>query len=244
MQRPRVSVVMPTYNYGRFLGNAIDSWLGQTFADFELIVVDDGSTDQTPDVVASYDDERIVSIRREENSASAVWARNDGMAVARGEFVAVADSDDTSVPDRLASQVQFLDDNADVDILGGALLPVDVSGQPVAAPVYKPVFRNRPEKYRYELMRENTIYSHSSLMFRRKILNRLGGYHFYAACGDYEFMLRATRYFTFCNLKKILVHVRLHTGSTTITFGEKMKKYYRHIIMAQEFLWVSRQLKK
>lgn len=242
MQKPRVSVVMPTYNYGRFIGEAIDGFLNQTFSNFELIVVDDGSTDDTQDVIAAYRDDRLRLVVRKENSASAVWARNDGMAVAKGEYIAVADADDVSMPDRLALQVSFLSRRLDVDVLGGALLPVDVRGRPIGRPVYKPVYRQKPEKYRHQLLATKTPMTHGALMFRRSILQKLGGYHFYASAGDYEFLLRASRYFKFCNLRKILVHSRQHKTSTTQTYGDKMKHHYRAIMLAQEQLWVHRQL--
>lgn len=244
MSEPRVSVVMPTYNYGRFLNKAIEGILNQTFDDFELIIIDDGSTDDTPEVIEQYGDDRIVVIRREENSGSNSWVRNEGMAIASGEFIVATDADDVSVQDRIEKQVAFLDRYSKVDILGGGLLPVDTNGRPIGAPVYKPVYTKNPEKYRLQLLQGETVYVHSALMFRRAILDRLGGYHFYTAGGDYEFMLRATRYFTFCNLQKVLVHSRQHQSSTTQTFGKRMKRHYRAIFMAQEQVWVSRQLER
>lgn len=242
MANPRVSVVMPTYNYGRFIGEAIDGFLNQTFSDFELIIVDDGSTDHTQEVIAAYEDARIRLIVREENSGSAVWARNDGMAVARGDYIAVADADDVSVPKRLASQVRFLDRHDDVDFVGGGLLPVDEQGVTMGYPVYKPVFRKRPEKYRLRMLHGKTVFVHSSLLFRQIVLKKMGGYHFYTSGGDTEFILRATRYFGFCNVRQVLIHCRQHVHSTTQIYGKKMKHHYRAITMAQEQLWVQRQL--
>ena len=241
MANVRVSVVMPTYNYGRFIGEAIDGFLNQTFADFELIVVDDGSTDHTQDVIAGYDDKRIRVIERKENSGSAVWTRNDGMAVARGEYIAVADADDVSVPKRLANQVRFLDCHDDVDFVGGGLVPVDPKGRRLAGPTYKPVFRKKPEKYRLAMLREQSVVCHGTMMFRKQVLDKMGGYHFYASSGDYEFLLRASRYFTFCNLHRVLIHCRQHSTSTTYTFGKRMKPHFHTVILAQEYLWLSRQ---
>lgn len=241
MSRPLVSVVMPTYNYGRFIGDAIAGFLAQTFRDFELIIVDDCSTDDTLNVIEEYDDDRIVVVKREENSGSAVWARNDGMALAKGKYIAVADADDVSVPERLAAQVRFLECNTIVDLLGGGLVPVDADGNLFGTPVYKPVFKGQPEQYRLNMLQEKTVVCHGTLMFRRSVLDKLGGYHFYAAAGDYEFLMRASRYFTFCNLRRVLIRCRQHKTSTTFTFGRHMKPHYRAVILAQEYLWVSRQ---
>ncbi|MFT5367863.1 MAG: glycosyltransferase involved in cell wall biosynthesis [Candidatus Latescibacterota bacterium] len=243
MANPRVSVVMPTYNYGCFIGETIDGFLNQTFSDFELIIVDDGSTDHTQDVIGAYRDDRIRLVTREENSGSAVWARNDGMAIAKGEYIAVADADDVSVPDRLERQMSFLKRHAHVDAIGGALLPVDVHGRAIGPPVYKPVFRKRPEQYRLRMLQGETVLVHGTLMFRRLILKKVEGYHFYASGGDTEFILRATRYFTFCNLRQVVIYCRQHSQSTTRTYGAKMKHHYRAITLAQEQLWVERQLK-
>lgn len=241
MASPRVSVVMPTYNYGRFIGEAIVGFVNQTYTNFELIIVDDGSTDHTQEVIAGFCDDRIRVVVREENSGSAVWARNDGMAIAQGEYIVVADADDVSVPERLACQVNFLDTHEDVDFVGGGLIPIDPKGKRLGASVLKPVFDSHPEKYRLNLLREISVVSHGTLMFRKSVLDKLGGYHFYASSGDYEFLLRASRYFTFCNVDRVLIRCRQHSTSTTYTFGHRMKPYFHAVILAQEYLWVSRQ---
>src|SRR5687768_12542943 len=98
----RVSVVIPAYNYGRFVGAAIESVLGQTFADFELVVVDDGSTDDTGDVVARYSDSRLRYIRKE--NAGLPAARNTGIRAGTADLVAFLDADDTWLPGKLAAQ--------------------------------------------------------------------------------------------------------------------------------------------
>ena len=103
---PAVTVVIPTYNYGRFIGEAIRSVLTQTFQDFEIIVVDDGSTDDTPAVVATFDDSRLRFIRIE-NSGQSV-AINTGLDAAQGEFIAILDADDRWRPAKLERQVAFL----------------------------------------------------------------------------------------------------------------------------------------
>lgn len=104
---PRVSVLIPTYNCARFLGQAIDSVLAQTFQDFEILVVDDGSTDDTAQVVARYP--RVRYIRREHCGVSA--SRNAAVAAATGEIVVFLDADDFWLPEKLEKQVAYLDEN-------------------------------------------------------------------------------------------------------------------------------------
>lgn len=105
----RVSVLIPTYNCGKFLGEAIDSVLAQTFTDFEIIVVDDGSTDDTAEVVARYPEVKYFPIQHSGVST----ARNTAIAKATGEFVVFLDADDLWAPDKLEKQVAYLDEHAD-----------------------------------------------------------------------------------------------------------------------------------
>lgn len=103
---PAVTVIIPTYNYGRYLGEAIGSILSQTFSDYEVIVVDDGSTDETAEVFASFDDSRLRLIRIEKSGQSV--ALNVGLDAARGDFIAILDGDDRWRPTKLERQVAFL----------------------------------------------------------------------------------------------------------------------------------------
>jgi len=112
---PFVSVIIPTYNYGRFLGEAIGSVLGQTFDNLECIVIDDGSSDETEHVLASFSDQRIVSTRTPRLGVSA--ARNHGLEMSRGTLIAFLDADDRWNPDKLERQVAIFSDEPDVDMV-------------------------------------------------------------------------------------------------------------------------------
>lgn len=104
---PRVSVVIPTYNRAQFIASAIESVLTQTFGDFELIVVDDGSTDRTSEIVTSISDPRLVFVRQD--NAGRSTARNRALALAKGAYIAFLDSDDLYLPGKLALQIQYMD---------------------------------------------------------------------------------------------------------------------------------------
>ena len=120
-----VSVVIPTYNYARFVGRAVDSVLAQTYSPLECVVVDDGSADDTPQVLSRYGD-RIHAIRQENRGLSA--ARNTGIGAARGEYVALLDSDDYFRPDKIAKQVALIGSQPGLGAVGCDVQHVDADG--------------------------------------------------------------------------------------------------------------------
>ena len=114
---PRISVIMPAYNAEKYIREAIDSILAQTYTDFEFIIIDDASTDATASIVESYSDERIRFFRNEHNMGVANTL-NRGLDLAVGEYIARMDSDDISLPERFAKQVEFMDTHTDVIVCG------------------------------------------------------------------------------------------------------------------------------
>ncbi len=126
---PRVTVIIPTFNRAHFLAQAIASVLAQTFSDFEVIVVDDGSTDDTAVVATAFQDDRVVYVRQQNAGRSA--ARNRGLALARGEFIAFLDDDDLYLPHKLQEQVSFLDQQLEVDIVVSDSDIIDASGKTI-----------------------------------------------------------------------------------------------------------------
>ncbi len=125
--QPAVSVVLPVYNREELVARAIASNIGQRFEDFELIVVDDGSTDATQQVVRSFADRRLKLVSLPANGGNA-RARNAGIDLARGEFIATMDSDDVTLPERLGKQVSFLRANPRVAILGTQIIKCQRNG--------------------------------------------------------------------------------------------------------------------
>lgn len=207
-----VSVVMPVYNAGRYLHRAIESVLAQTFRDFELICIDDGSTDGSIEVLQAYAsrDARIHVLQNERNLGEPV-TRNTGMAVARGEYIAIQDADDVSLPQRLERQVAYLQATPAVSVLGAAMLVV---GKHEVASRHWPAFET-DVVLRCLLLVMNPL-AHPSVVLRRRVIQEIGGYQEnLAAAVDYELWVRAASVCKFANLPEVLVRYRQHSMQAT-----------------------------
>ncbi|VVB51533.1 Glycosyltransferase AglG [uncultured archaeon] len=163
---PLVSVVMSVYNGERYIREAIDSILNQTLGDFELIVVDDVSTDGTPRILEEYSrkDSRIKVVTHVGKSALDS-SRNSGIKIARGRYLAVMDSDDVSRPNRLETQVKYFTEHPDVSVVSACVEYIDEEGNPLCAQhgvslAWKPGF----------------VFNNSCAMFRVDVLRAAGGY--------------------------------------------------------------------
>lgn len=166
---PRVTVLLPAYDCALFLREAVDSVLAQTLRDFELVVIDDGSTDGTAQVLQSYDDPRMVVLTQENQGMAA--ALNRGLALARGEYVARMDADDRSAPQRLERQVAFLDGHPEVVVVGSRYRTMDVHGVPGSV-----VRLMRHDKDLRREMYLSSPFTHGCVMLRRQAVLAVGGY--------------------------------------------------------------------
>lgn len=215
---PTVSVVMPTYNGQRFLRRAVESILNQTFCDFELIVIDDASTDSTPRIIADFDDDRLIVMTNERNLGIA-GATNRGLAAARGEYVALQDHDDISLPHRLQTQVDYLDAHPKIALVGSAATLIDENDTP-----YGDFLQPCEEiDLKWELLWSCPIH-HTSVMVRRSAIVDVGGYRQddalrFAEAWD-PLARIAMRYGT-VNLPDRLVCWRRHSQATSIQCKEQ-----------------------
>lgn len=208
----RVSVLMTTYNGARTIGESIASVLAQSLADFELVVVDDCSTDMTRELLAAIADPRIRVIRNARN-LGVVGARNAGFAACQGEYVAALDHDDLAAPTRLARQVALLDAEPAVVLVGTRVRELELNGR-FAHMSYGS--GNTPVVMRWQLHLRNP-YSYSSVMFRADAVRRLGGFmrepRIYS--DDYDLYLRLARVGEVAMLPEVLCTYRNHPTNTT-----------------------------
>ncbi|MDD3579951.1 MAG: glycosyltransferase family 2 protein [Desulfobacca sp.] len=133
---PLVSVIMAAYNAGNFIGSALNSVLGQTYSNFELIIVDDASTDNTRGIIESYNDPRLVIIRNTKNLKPAA-ARNIAIDAAHGKYIALCDADDLCMPSRLKVQVNYLETHIEIDVVGSNAYVFDAAGTIIGGLVLK-----------------------------------------------------------------------------------------------------------
>lgn len=205
---PRVSVLMAVYNGEKYLPEAINSILGQTFTDFEFLIVDDGSSDRTPEIINCYQDPRIKVISNPYN-VGLTHSLNKGLDLARGEYVARMDSDDISLPDRLARQVAHMDVNSEVAVCGTWAKDIDSEGK-VTGVRETPVGRSLEREY----WRPSPII-HPSAMIRRAHLNGLRYDEQIRYAQDFDLWLRIKPVHKLANLPEYLLLYRVHGKSIT-----------------------------
>lgn len=206
---PKVSVLLPVYNGEDYLRDAITSILYQTFTDFELLIIDDGSTDSSLEIIQSYTDPRIRLLRNEKRLKLS-GALNRGMDDASGEYIARMDADDISLPRRLATQVSYMDQHGDVGLCGSWVKMFGFRG----TSIYKAPIG-------YQSIRAKALFDnpfvHPSVMLRKELFDRYslrfnGDYY---PTEDFELWARAIPKFPCDNIGEVLLHYRVHAQSMT-----------------------------
>ncbi|HET6251733.1 MAG TPA: glycosyltransferase [Tepidisphaeraceae bacterium] len=212
---PMVSVIMPLYNTERHLPAALDSVLGQTFTDFEIIAVDDGSKDGTLAILRDYEerDSRLRVVSRP--NTGIVGALNDGLALARGEFIARMDGDDLCLPERFARQIDHLRNNPQCVLVGSQVLLIDPDGAPICPHTQT---RFSHEEIDHDHLNRGWPVIHPSVMMRRQAVEKVGGYREeYKWLEDHDLFLRLAEIGCLANLPEVLLKYRLHFQSVCHT---------------------------
>ena len=230
MNIPLVSVLMPAYNAEKYISAAIGSVLDQSFTDFELIIVNDGSADDTEKIIRSFPDERITLVNRENGGVAA--ALNTGLEKARGKYIARFDADDICYPDRLAVQFAFMEANPGYILIGSNADYITEGGDFI--------YHHHCFAYTNEDLSERIHFYcpfiHSSVMYKREEVWQMGGYNTMAhTFEDYFLWVHLISKGKMANLPKSLIKERLNPGSGTIDEkwrGRKFRKLKRQIILA------------
>jgi glycosyltransferase involved in cell wall biosynthesis len=231
---PLISVIMPVYNAGKYLPKALDSVLAQTLADFEFIIIDDGSTDASVGTLDKYaaQDSRIRLIRRP--NTGYVIALNEALALASGEFIARMDADDICLPKRFERQSQFLCDHADIVLVGGRVEIIDEGGRLII----RPEVPCDDASLQAALLEGRTLIGHPTVMVRREIMQKCGGYDVNCSpAEDLDMWLRVGEVGKLANLPELVLQYRQHAQSVSST---KHDQQVLHSKQACERAWKRR----
>jgi len=220
MNNPKITVLMPAYNAAKYIAEAIRSVLAQSFGDFELLIINDGSTDHTANIIASFHDPRIVMINQENKGIAA--ALNVGLKHARAPYVARFDADDICYPDRLKVQYDFITAHPGYNIIGSAADYVDADDNYM--------FTQHPVAHLNEEIQDLKYsicpFIHSSVFYKKSTILANGGYNEHAYTYEDHFLwvniLKSTKA---CNLSQPLLRVRINPESITIDEKWRTRKF-------------------
>jgi len=211
-QTPLVSVVMAVYNGEPFLAAAMDSILNQTYTNFELIVVDDASTDRTAEILKNYTDPRVEIYTNPDNIGQ-TRSLNRGLALAKGSIIARHDADDISQPDRFQRQIDYLIAHPEVGLLGTSYTVISDTGQ-----VLEEVILPTTDEALNERLDDGNIFCHGSVMFTADAVKKVGGYNEgFRVTQDYDLWLRLAEVSKIANLPDVLYQFRFDSNSVSRT---------------------------
>jgi hypothetical protein len=207
---PKISVILPIYNAQAFIADAVNSVLTQSVQDFELILIDDASSDHTSEILTGMLDPRIRVIRHDANRGL-VTSLNEGLRLASGNFIARMDHDDIALPDRFACQLAFLEQHRSIGVVGTGYRLIDGVG--ALGLSYRPPVTHEEISWAMSFL---CPLAHPTVMARRDLLIAHGGYNESAAYAeDYDLWERLSRQVKFANLPEPLLLLRKHEGNMT-----------------------------
>ncbi len=212
---PKVSVILPVYNTEAYVTEAIESILNQTYRDYEFIIIDDASDDNSLKITQDFQqrDQRIIIIRNQKNAGLGVCLQK-AVEIAGGEFIARMDADDISLPDRFEKQIRFMDTHPDVDILGGDEWIINEIGTTTGELITPKL----PGILRWNMLLGNGIItSHPTVMIRKSFLKQLGGYGSSRAGQDFDLWSRTFNMqpLPIANLNEKILYYRQHSQTNT-----------------------------
>ncbi|MFN9596583.1 MAG: glycosyltransferase family 2 protein [Bacteroidota bacterium] len=234
MSSPRVGILMPVYNVAPFIRDSVQSILDQTYRDFELLIVDDCSTDDTVTIIQSFQDNRIKLIRNEVNMGL-VYGLNLGLKHLQNDYLARMDGDDLALPTRLECQVRFMDENADVVMCGTQAYWEEVDHNGDFGKTYEWDYSVSDEAIRVSLL-WSASFVHPSVIIRGDVFrrNQLSYDDTYTiACEDWHMWIRLSQFGLLANLNERLVRYRIRKGSLhrsnpalAMQLNQKVRRFY------------------
>ena len=212
MKNPKVTVLMSVYNGEKYLQEAIDSILVQTFKDFEFLIVNDGSTDKTREILESYKDPRIRIINNEKN-IGLTKSLNIGLRIVKGEYIARQDADDISCGNRLERQIKFLDEKLDIAIVGTNYFRINEKGD-----IIQEIKRQEKDKDIKKYLLNGNQLGHGTIMFRKSCIEKVGFYREeFKFAQDYDFVLHFSEKYKLANIPETLYKWRINSDSVSVS---------------------------
>jgi glycosyltransferase involved in cell wall biosynthesis len=227
MTSQKVSVIIPTYNYGRFVGEAVQSVLAQTFPAYEVIVVDDDSSDNTEEIIAKFGD-KVKYIKQKNGGVG--MARNTGVKHSSGDFIAFLDADDIWLPQKLERQIQLFQNDNEIGLVTGGMREFGKNGETIAK------YQNGQNGWCAEnilLFESVTIGPGSTALIKREVFETVGGFDETKEMHpseDWEFCYRVARIFKLAYLPELLVEYRNHGNNGHL----QIPRFERAMLLAFE----------
>lgn len=215
-----VSIILPAHNAEKHIVDCLNSITQQTYLNWELIIINDGSLDQTAKIIESFlsKDTRITCVTND-NNMGLVYCLNLGIKLSKGKYVARMDSDDIMMPDRLELQVNFMETNPQVGVLGGSAILIDEAGNDIG----KRVFPYSDKSIKQNLDRINPLL-HPTIIFRKTIFEICYYRDKYPRAEDYDLWFRLKSYTEFANLQEFIIKYRIHPGQVSLEYLKKMTR--------------------
>jgi len=228
---PKVTVIMPVYNAEKYIRKAINSMFQQSYPDFELLIIDDCSTDSSMKIVDEFKDKRLRIIRNLQNKGIA-YSRNRGIDESKGEYIALMDDDDIAIVNRLEKQVCFLDETSNIDVVGGAFQVINEQDEIIKTSKNTPL--NNPRYIKAYLMLYDAV-ANGSAMFRKEFVNKFDIRYQdnYLGMEDYRFWIDCSLNGNITNLEDVFLLWRNHGSNESSRVNKtrllERKKLYAKI---------------
>jgi glycosyltransferase involved in cell wall biosynthesis len=216
--KSKVSIIMPVLNGERYLGEAIDSILAQTYRHYELVAVDDGSTDRTPELLRQYGDRLQLRYVRHPVRQGIAASVNDGIRHSTGQYIAFLDHDDLWFPRFLETQVSYLEGHPDVGMVHSDFQTINSRGDVIEESVARCRNRKRPSGHVFRELLMDSFIAANSAVIRKECFDRLGGFDESIVWGDYHMWLRIARHYKIDYIPEVLTKYRQHSTQNTRDF--------------------------
>lgn len=229
MEKPLVSVIMPVYNAERYIRESVESILRQSFSQFELIVVDDCGTDSSMEILSEIKDERMKIIHNNANRGIA-FSRNRALEASIGRYIAIMDDDDIAMPNRLLHQVQFLENNPMIDVLGGQSSIIDENGNVLCKPE---MMQEDPKMNKVMFLFYNSFHN-SEVMVRKSLIEKNNIRYCDNMLGmeDFRFWIDCSAYGAISNINEEVLQYRITQTNETTRVKESKRSDRKDLYLA------------